>query len=203
MNSIRRSSIQLLAVFLLGIGLTVGHSSLAVDAELTGEMKDAWLTGKVETVLALNDLLNQYAITARVTDGSVELNGQVKSEIDKSLATELMKGIADIDEVNNRIEIDNSIDVETLRTGNLPSSSFARWINDLTISAIIKSKLFSNSETGAVDIAVNTQDGVVMLRGEVGSPQERALAGEIAKNTRHVISVSNELQVRQQLTDVN
>ena len=167
----------------------------AFDGEFTGGLKDAWLTGKAETVLALNEHLNRYSIGARVVDAEVILTGVVSSEIDKSLATELMKGIADMRSVRNDLLIDPGITQRLDAEKSYSRNSFARWIDDLTTTAFIRSRLVSHTDVHGLDIDVSTNRKVVTLKGQVGSPLESALAEEIARNTRGVTEVHNLISV--------
>jgi osmotically-inducible protein OsmY len=199
MNTAVEPATRRIGMIVLGCMLLFGQNVYAFE----GELKDAWLTGKVETVLTLNEHLRQYPIAARVNDSVVTLTGTVGTEIDKSLASVLVNGIANIREVHNNLEIDASLRSNPDRTTESVASSFARWINDLTISAMVKSKLLGNVNTEGLAISVDTQDSAVTLDGEVDSVEERVLAEEIAKNTRFVASVVNNLTVRQQISDAN
>ena len=167
----------------------------AFDGELQGDLKDAWLTGKAETVLTLNKHLNRYPITARVNNSVVNLNGTVGSEIDKSLAGELMRGIADVSTVQNNLKVDAQLDSGIDEEDTISRSSFARWINDLTTTAVIRSRLVGNSNVSGLSINVETRRDIVTLKGEVGTEEESALAEEIARNTGDVVEVRNNLLI--------
>ncbi len=167
----------------------------AFDGELEGELKDAWLTGKAETVLTLNKHLNRYSISARVNQRVVTINGVVGSEIDKALASELMRGIAEISSVNNNLEVDTELESRMDAKQAISRSSFARWINDLTTTAIIRSRLVSNSNVPGLSIDVETRQDVVTLKGQVDSEEASALAEEIARNTGDVVEVRNNLLI--------
>lgn len=172
-----------------------GGFALAFEGELEGELKDAWLTGKAETVLTLNSHLNRYSIAARVESGVARLSGTVGTEIDKSLATELMKGISDIEKVQNNLEIDESLAQNYDPDQTRSRRSFARWIDDVTTTAIIRSKLVANGDVEGFGISVETREDVVTLSGEVRSEAESALAEEIARNTGDVAVIENKLLV--------
>lgn len=182
-------------LILLFIVAFLSATSQAFDGELQGELKDAWLTGKAETVLTLNKHLNRYPISARVNQGAVNLNGKVGSEIDKSLAGELMRGIADISLVKNNLAVDPQLDIDISEREAISRSSFARWINDLTTTAVIRSRLVSNANVPGLSINVETRRDIVTLKGEVESEEASALAEEIARNTGDVVEVRNNLLI--------
>ena len=66
--------------------------------------------------------------------------------------------------------------------------------SDAMITSTIESKLAANPETNNFEVDVDTQDGVVYLRGVVETEQERAEAERLAKNTEGVKRVVNELE---------
>jgi osmotically-inducible protein OsmY len=158
-------------------------------------VQDAWLTGKAETVLALNEHLNVYSIAVRVRNAEVRLSGDVASELDKALAEELVIGISGIESVRNELQVKNDLLGEITSEQLKSRRSFARWIDDLTTTAVIRSKYLTNREVGGLDINVQTRDDVVTLSGVVDSAAESALAEQIAMNTGDVVQVENRILV--------
>ena len=148
MNNTQRGKTRRYADFFLATLIAIAGTMQAgaAEGEFTGDLKDAWLTGKAETVLALNEHLNRYSIGARVRDGTVTLTGEVATEIDRSLAAELMNGIAEIRAVNNRLILaeDEPLRIEPYQVRS--RSSFARWIDDLTTTAIVRSRLIRHED---------------------------------------------------------
>jgi osmotically-inducible protein OsmY len=69
-------------------------------------------------------------------------------------------------------------------------------INDAAITASVKLALAFKPGVAATDINVDTDDGVVTLKGEVGTEAERQLAVEVAEDVDSVTEVVNELTVR-------
>jgi hyperosmotically inducible protein len=74
--------------------------------------------------------------------------------------------------------------------------STGAYLDDSTISAKIKADLIGDPVTKAHEIDVNTYKGVVQLSGFVGTKEAVERAGEIARNTKGVVSVKNDLQLR-------
>jgi len=68
-------------------------------------------------------------------------------------------------------------------------------VKDSWITSKTKMKLVADKRTKARQIKVETQSGVVTLRGKVGSPDERAAAEEITKGVDGVKSVRNTLEI--------
>lgn len=72
----------------------------------------------------------------------------------------------------------------------------ARIADDSAISSAVKSKLIADREVKALDVNVDTYEGVVTLRGEVGSAAQRAAAERIARGSKGVKAVKNELRLK-------
>jgi osmotically-inducible protein OsmY len=68
------------------------------------------------------------------------------------------------------------------------------YIDDATITAKVKASIIN--ELGLKQINVESLQDVVQLSGFVDTPQVKARAGEIARGTKGVKSVQNDLVVR-------
>jgi osmotically-inducible protein OsmY len=160
--------------------------------------KDAWITGKIETIYTLNRHLNSFSIGTDVDNGMVLLTGMVESDIDRDLAVELAKNVDGVVEVKSELKIEP----ETARQAATADAvkhdgdrSFGRWVDDATTTAAVKSKLIGNANTKGMKIDVDTRGDVVTLSGRVASAEEKQLAGEIAQSTGDVSDVNNQLVV--------
>ena len=69
-------------------------------------------------------------------------------------------------------------------------------IHDAAITASVKIALAFEPGVAATEINVDTDHGVVTLRGEVGTEAERQLAAKVAEDAANVTEVVNELAVR-------
>lgn len=188
MNSIKRQAVLGTAVVLL--------SGAAYADTFEGASKDAWLTGKVETVFLLNGHLNNFAIDTDVENGIVHLTGTVKSDIDSDLATQLAMGVDGVVEVRNDLVVDaeaEPVDREGVAEGD--ERSFGTWFDDATTTAAVKSKLVGNSNIEGLQIDVDTRGDIVTLSGRVDTDEQKSLAEELARNTGDVSEVRNNLVV--------
>ncbi len=71
------------------------------------------------------------------------------------------------------------------------------FIKDSAITTKIKTKLAADHITSAAKIHVDTdKDGVVWLTGTAHTQSEVDRAGEIARDTEHVVSVRNNVTVK-------
>jgi len=180
-------------------------------ADFTGDAKDAWITGKLEAVYALNPHLDAFAIKTETTKGMVHLTGTVENDIDRDLAGELAKGIEGVVSVDNDLTTAGNArtaarPTTTTHTADRSSANktsadnngdrpFGVWVDDATTTAMVKSKLLADPHIKGTKIDVDTRADVVTLSGTVGSKQQKELAEQIAKNTGDVKQVRNQLVV--------
>lgn len=68
-------------------------------------------------------------------------------------------------------------------------------VDDVGISAKVKSKLAADRETSAIKIGVDTINGVVTLSGVVPTEREKAKAEQLARTTEDVKQVVNNITV--------
>ena len=66
-------------------------------------------------------------------------------------------------------------------------------IDDSAITTSIKTKLLADKKTSAIDIGVETTNGVVTLSGKVSSAPERAEALKIARHNKGVTHVVDKM----------
>jgi hyperosmotically inducible protein len=67
--------------------------------------------------------------------------------------------------------------------------------DDAAITAAVKGRLIASSEVRALGVNVDTYEAVVILKGEVESRDQRSAAERLARATRGVKGVRNELTV--------
>ena len=77
--------------------------------------------------------------------------------------------------------------------GSAKQQSTGEFIDDATISAKIKTRLFEDPVTSGFAIKVDSFKGTVQLSGFVSSEKERQRAEEIARAVRGVREVRNDL----------
>ncbi len=75
-------------------------------------------------------------------------------------------------------------------------SSVGAYIDDTTITTAVKARFVDSTQVDAGAISVETLEGTVMLSGFAKSQAERDAAESIARATKGVKSVKNQLVVR-------
>ncbi len=198
MNIYRNKLSNSIQAVIAAATLSISAAALAGEGHQQsweGEMKDAWIDGKVETSFALNRYLNPFEIDTNVTNGRVILSGTVDSEIDRELAEEITKGIEGVVAVENRIKVEENANKDRQASNDDSKRDFDDIFDDATTTARVKFALLANEHTEGLSINVDTVSGVVFLNGKVESKEKRELAEQVAKNAEGVRDVENRLQV--------
>jgi osmotically-inducible protein OsmY len=168
--------------------LTVTAS--AAEGKSDERESDLWIKAKLVTSYTLNQHLNPFKLDVDVKDGVVRLGGKVDSDVERDLAVEIAKGTEGVKKVEEEIRIEPGA-----MAGERREPEFFRTVEDATVTARVKSKLLWNRNTNGLDIDVDTDNGVVTLKGKVGSDAHRELALQLARNTTGVQRVKGELEV--------
>ncbi|MEE4075490.1 BON domain-containing protein [Pseudomonas viridiflava] len=166
----------------------LGSSPLLAQAQgdLPTQLAEARQEGSIWTAFALNKHLSPFKIDVDVEQGTATLKGKVENEVDRELAERIALDIKGIDKVDNQLETDAALVSEPGTKANM-----AQRFEDATLVATVKSKLLWSSVTEALNIDVDSKDGVVTLKGRAQSPEAKELAGSLATNTDGVVSVNN------------
>jgi hyperosmotically inducible protein len=142
---------------------------------------DSGITNVIQASLEANDKVEEGKVEVQTREGHVYLTGVVETEEARREAgrvawrTEGVRGL------------DNDLTVGERTVGS--------WMDDVMISSKVKSKLIANSEIKAGDIDVSSSQGVVTLIGRVSSQTIKTDAERIARDTKGVSNVNNELLV--------
>lgn len=86
-----------------------------------------------------------------------------------------------------------SSDMKSERSG---SSSVGQFVDDATVTTRVKTRFARDDQVSAMNINVDTSNGVVQLSGYAGSEAEKSRAAEIAGQVPDVKSVQNNIVVR-------
>lgn len=199
-----RTPILLVIAASLATFAASAQQSQTGNRDLNQAVQDAWIDGRLESTYIFNEHLSAAAIHTDVRSGAVTLTGTVKTDIDRDLAGEIAEGLKGVVSVDNRLEVAGEVQPERRASADPAANrdvaiddrrSFGQWVNDATTSAAVKAALIGNENVRATEIDVDTNNDVVTLRGVVATEQQKELAEQLAKNTRDVKQVRNELQV--------
>lgn len=175
----------------IAIGLSTLAPSLLAQGD-TPEISSARQESRIGTTFELNRYLREYDIDVSVSGGEATLVGIVDEDITKDLAEEIALSVTGIDSVDNQIEIQPE---HIKEASDSEKRSFGETVDDVSITAAVKSKLMWSRHIAGLKTEVSTADGVVTLSGTADSGEAKELANMLAENTHGVISVNNELAV--------
>jgi len=174
-----------------GIALALSAvSGMVPAASVAQEVTDARQETQIWTTYALNPYLRALDLKVSVKNGKATLTGTVDEEVNKELAKEIAMDVSGITEVDNQIEVKPDY---TPKRSTEPS--YGDRIEDASITAAVKSKLLWSRHTDGLTTNVETRRGRVTLTGTADSTEARDTAGRLARATRGVVSVSNQLVV--------
>jgi hyperosmotically inducible protein len=176
-------------VFVVAAGSLVGAALLALlgcassMVPKTTRHADSGITSVIQASLEANDKVKARQVDVETREGVVYLTGVVDTEEARREAARVAwrtEGVLGV--------------VNDLTVGERTIGS---WLDDVMISSKVKSKLIANTEIKAGDIDVGCSQGVVTLIGRVSSEAIKNTAERIARGTKNVKDVHNELLVGQ------
>jgi len=147
-----------------------------------------WITTKIQAQYFANPEISPWHIdVTTASNGVVTLRGSVEDASDRNEAVRIARTTEGVTSVDDQLTIGQAV-AATDAAGD-PNQS------DSWISAKIQSKYFLDAEVKGRDIDVDTQNGLVTLRGSVGSESERRHAIAIARTTSGVRDVNDRLAI--------
>lgn len=167
-------------------------------AEEAVKVSDADLSKRVTAALDRNKALADSRIRVKSVDaGVVLLEGEAKTLSDHRRALEIAANENGTVRVASNIESpDQLADAEIWQAGEYDlAKAEGSTARDMWITSKAKMRLMANSETPALEINVDTSDGVVTLFGSVPSQQVKQAVSEEVRKVDGVESVNNDLQI--------
>lgn len=75
------------------------------------------------------------------------------------------------------------------------SRTVGERVDDATITAVLKTKLVADRVKNLIAVNVDTEQGVVHLKGTVPTERDKMEAERLARATKGVVDVKNDLKV--------
>lgn len=139
---------------------------------------DTDITADVVAALTADTMVDEDKIEVTTVDGVVYLRGTVNSYTERKAADDDARAIRCAVDVINEIVV---------------APSYAR--SDEEIAADVRKELRENLRLDGREVEVQVKHGVLRLRGNVATLEQRWLADELARWTPGVIDVINDLGV--------
>jgi hyperosmotically inducible protein len=166
-----------------------GDSQLADNAikvEVNG--KRVRLTGTVDSV---EERLRAEEVVLR-SDSSLTVENQLQIVGDGRASPPSSPPKGDADKVRDEVSDDAK---KVAHKAAKAANEVGDMANDAWITSKIKAQMMGNDGVHASGINVDTADGVVTLRGNVRTEAERQKALSIARTTRGVVKVADQLSI--------
>jgi len=128
---------------------------------------DTAITSQVQAKLATDSTINASEINVATDNDVVTLEGSVSDDSSRSAAERVTKTVTGVTRVNNRLSTSSSGMSSAAAAGDTAKTA----VSDTWITTKVKSMLLADSDASGFDVSVETQDGVVMLEGNL---QDRA-----------------------------
>ena len=184
----------------LCLALCLGLSAAAVTATFTGcagdrytrstgeSMDDRSTDSRVKDALGKNPEYKFEGVNVTSFKGTVQLSGFVDSWAQKLNAADIARNVQGVKDVDNNISVKSSSNGTT-----------GEYIDDKALIARVDSALGGNPDYKFEEVNVTALKGTVQLSGFVNTADQKAKAGDIAKQVQGVQNVVNNITVKEKL----
>jgi hyperosmotically inducible protein len=165
-------------------------------------LSDGWLTTRIQAQYFADDQIKARYVNVSTSNGVVTVKGFVDSPGARERALQIAKTTDGVKQVNDQLLIGQSPKAfeasqqPVATTGTTPAEPAATVKpDDGHVTASIQARYFLDGTLKTRHIDVDTREGVVTVKGEVGSEDERAQALLLARTTPGVDRVEDNLSV--------
>jgi len=153
---------------------------------------DASITTRIKAAYVKDKLVRARSIKVDTDDkGVVTLSGKARSQAECDRADKIARETKGVTSVTNNIVVANAGGKKSM------TKSVKENVGDAIITTKIKAEFAKDKQVSAMNIKVDTDDkGVVTLSGNAKSKAEADQAAKIARETKGVTSVKNDIMVQ-------
>ncbi len=154
---------------------------------------DGWITARVQSKYFLDEDVKGREIDVGTSNGVVTLRGTVGNDMQHHQAVAIARNTDGVKDVQDYLQVQpaESATPMTVTGTSMPAVTMP----DAWITTKIQSKYFIDPAVKSLAVNVDTNDGVVTLTGEVATPNDRKAAEDVARQTRGVKRVLNNIKV--------
>jgi hyperosmotically inducible periplasmic protein len=172
---------------------------LELKGEVPAAHSDAWLIARVKSTLFFHRNVNASGTEVFAEGGTITLRGEASSKAQKDLTTEYTKDVEGVKDVKNEM----TVSAVEMKPGEKSLGDkvgdkvgdVTEWIDDVSITAMVKTTLLYHRSTSALKTGVNTKEGVVTLSGKAKNEAEKDLAAKFVNDVYGVKSVVNNMTI--------
>lgn len=183
------AKLLLVSAMALALSCTAVYADDKVSAQEA--LNNARQEAQIHTTFALSPYLRAHDLKVQVRDGKAVLSGYVAEEVNKELAGAIASGVEGVKSLDNRIVVDANYQLPNRGK----QRGYGEVVSDASINAAIKSKLIWSKYADGMDLTVTTEDGNVVLAGNVATAETKQLAEKLARDTHGVRTVKNQLKI--------
>jgi hyperosmotically inducible periplasmic protein len=154
-------------------------------AQAKSSASDTWVTTKVKTKLLAEPGLNPLKINVDTRDGIVTLFGNVNSANDRTVAEQQTRKIDGVKSVQNELQVVAESAEKTVAA------------RDDQLQDAVKKRIGEREGLKDDNIDIEVKNGVVRLTGTVDGFGDRMTALTVARSTKGVKSVIDDLRIEQ------
>ncbi|HXW07493.1 MAG TPA: BON domain-containing protein [Vicinamibacterales bacterium] len=170
-------------------------------ADAASPLSDAWLTAKIQARYFVDSDVKARNIDVDTNEGTVTLRGTVQTEAERRQALTIARNVEGVRNVTDELRVEAPSD--TAETADGGPAAAAEPLPDVKpiqrpdawVTMKIQSKYFLDTDVKGREIDVDTQNGVVTLKGSVETAGQSQTAEQIARETEGVKKVVNQLTV--------
>jgi osmotically-inducible protein OsmY len=164
-----------------------------------GRVNATWLTTRIQAqYFTTTDVKGRNIDVTSTSDGVVTLRGEVENEQERRRAVEIAQNTDGAARVEDHLRVTGAIATTGREREDEPRDREAEARTtqpDGWVTTKIQAKYFMDGDVRARNINVDTNNGIVTLRGTVRSEGERRQAVALARNTDGVRDVQDQLTV--------
>jgi osmotically-inducible protein OsmY len=164
-----------------------------------GRVNATWLTTRIQAqYFTTTDVKGRNIDVTSTSDGVVTLRGEVENEQERRRAVEIAQNTDGAARVEDHLRVTGAIATTGREREDEPrdrETETRATQPDGWVTTKIQAKYFMDGDVRARDINVDTNNGIVTLRGTVRSEGERRQAVALARNTDGVRDVQDQLTV--------
>jgi hyperosmotically inducible protein len=167
-------------------GITRIDNQLTVRSPFAAKT-DPWIARQIYLRLLVKAKVSASNTVIVVQDGVVTLTGTTETAVQRRLTEAYAKDFDYVKSVINEL---------TVVSPSINDLVVREIVDDASITAQIKSALFTDRPSSASKAAVVTKNGIVAVTGEAASDEERAFITKLIESVLGVRSVTNRMIVR-------
>lgn len=161
-------------------------------APLRAMESDAAIEASLKQTYVYRTYLKDDTINVATKDGVVTWTGTVADKNNRVLAQDTAECLPGVISVDNQLETSAEVDADNADAW----LSRKVKLDDASITALVKSALLANRSTSAVNTAVETRNGKVMLTGIAENEAEKSLVTKLANDIQGVTGIQNQMTVK-------